>query len=137
MIWLPARLITTRSGLASRIFEQIGREVGGVGRHQIVAGELAAIGFHEALGNLQQVMAEGIVGRQRVPLLALDQAVAQQRAADGLHIHRVLRLDVEHVALAVLAAQRVGIAAGVDEERLGALMRPARWSGMRPRKSRR
>jgi len=29
-------------------FQQIGREVGGVGRHQIVAGELAAIGFHEA-----------------------------------------------------------------------------------------
>jgi hypothetical protein len=29
-----------------------------------------------------------------------------------------LRLDVEHVALTVLAAQRIRIAAGVDEQRL-------------------
>ena len=65
-------------------------------------------------------MAEGVVRRQRVPLLALDQAVAQERAADGFDVHRVLRLDVEHVALAILAAQRVGVAAGVDEQGLGA-----------------
>ena len=34
-----------RLGLAD--LEQIGGEIGGVGRHQIVAGEIAAIGFHE------------------------------------------------------------------------------------------
>ena len=63
-------------------------------------------------------MAERIIRRQRVPLLALDQSVTQERAADRLHIHRVLRLDVEHVALTVLAAQCVRVAAGVDKQRL-------------------
>ncbi len=105
-------------GLGLADLEQISGEVGGVGRHQIVTGEIAAIGFHEALADFQEVMAERIVGRLRIPLLALDQTIAQERAADGFDIHRILRLDVEHVALAILAAQRVGIAAGIDEQRL-------------------
>src|SRR6476660_2667959 len=65
-------------------------------------------------------MAERVVRRQRIPLLALDQAIAQERAADGLHVHRILRLHVEHIALAILAAQRVGVATGVDVQGLGA-----------------
>ncbi len=64
-------------------------------------------------------MAEGVVGGEREPLLALDQALFHQRPAAALHIHRVLMLDMEHVAVAVLAAQCVRIGAGVDEQRLG------------------
>ena len=36
-------------GLGLADLQQVGGEIGGVGRHQIVAGEIAAIGFHEAL----------------------------------------------------------------------------------------
>ena len=98
--------------------QQQRREVGRVGRHQLVGGELATIGLHEALGDLAEIMAEGVVGGEREPLLALDQALRQQRAAGALHIHRVLVLDMEHVAVAALAAQRIGIAAGVEEQLL-------------------
>src|SRR5258708_909904 len=66
-------------------------------------------------------MDERVVGRQRIPFFSLDQPVAQERAADGFDVHRILRLDVEHVALAIGAAQRIRIAAGVDVQHLVAL----------------
>ncbi len=66
-------------------------------------------------------MAEGVVRRQRVPLLALDHVLFEQVLPDGLHVHRVRRLDVEHVLIAVAAAQRVRVTARVDEHGLGAL----------------
>ena len=97
------------------------REVRDVGRDQFVGGELSAVLLHEQLGDLQEVMAERIVGRQRVPLLSLDQILFQEMRADRLHVHRVRGLDVEHVLIAVRAAQRIRITAGVDEHRLGAL----------------
>jgi hypothetical protein len=59
---------------------------------------------------------EGIVGGQAVPLLALDHAIAQVRLPGGVHVHRVRRLGVEHVAIAGLAAELVGVAAGVEED---------------------
>ena len=65
---------------------------------------------------LQQVVTEGVVGGQAVPLLALDQAVAQQRLPGRDDVHAVRRLGVEHVAVARLAAQLVRIAAGVEEQ---------------------
>src|SRR5205814_6903159 len=45
-------------GLGFANLQQISREIGGVGRDQIVAGEIAAIALHEALGNLEEVMTE-------------------------------------------------------------------------------
>src|SRR5690349_11470644 len=105
-------------GLAD--LKEISGKVGGVRRDQIVTGEIATIRLHEPLRNLQEVMTEGVIGRQRIPLLALDQTVAQEGTADSFHVHGILRFDVEHIALAILAAERVRVAASVYEESFGA-----------------
>ena len=111
VIWLPARFEMTRSGWTSRILRNEGAEVGGVGGHQLVGDELAAVLLDEAVGDAEEVVAEGVVGGQAEPLLALDHAVAEQRLAAGLDVHRVGGLDVKHVAIAVRAAERVRVAA--------------------------
>jgi hypothetical protein len=121
VIWLPARFEITRSGLALRISSSSGeKSVASVGT-SLSAGELAAVGRHELLGHAQQVVPERVVGGEREPLLALHQPLRHQRSPAGLHVHRVLALDVEHELVAALAAQLVGVGAGIDEERLGAL----------------
>ena len=43
VIWLPARLKIDQVGLGAADLEQVGAEVGGVGRHQVVAADCAAI----------------------------------------------------------------------------------------------
>src|SRR5437763_1209753 len=48
--------------------EQVGREIGRIGRHKLIGRELPAIAFHETLRDLQQVMAERIIGGERIPL---------------------------------------------------------------------
>ena len=65
-----------------------------------------------------QVVTERVVGGQEVPLGAVDQALALLPQPDRLGVHRVATLDVEHVAVAVGAAQLVGVAAGVDVDDL-------------------
>ena len=105
-------------GLGLPHLQDEGAEVGGVGRHQLVGDELAAVLLHEAVGDAEEIVAEGIVGGQAEPLLALDLAVAEQGLAAGLDVHRVGGLDVEHVAVAAGAAQRVRVAARVDEQPL-------------------
>ena len=93
VIWLPARLDDHEVGLAP------GGSSAGYGEKSETsvgtsssAGELAAVLLHEQLGDLQQVMAERVVGRQRVPLLAFDHVRrAAGTAPTVLHIHRVLR----------------------------------------------
>ena len=49
MIWLPAKVDHDEIRLGFADLQQIRGKIGGVGRHQVVAGEIAAIGFHEAL----------------------------------------------------------------------------------------
>ena len=105
-------------GLGLADFQQIGAEVGGVGRHQFVLYKCAAIGSDEDLCNAQQVMAKRIVGGQAKQLFALDHVGLHQRLAAGLDIGGVGAFDVKHVLVAAFAAQFVGIAAGVDENAL-------------------
>ena len=105
-----------RLGLAD--LEQVGAEVGHVGGHQLVADHRAAVGGEETLGLARQVVAEEVVGRQAEDLLALDQALTHQRLAGGIHHHRDRDVDVEGVAVAVLAAQRVGARADAHEQLL-------------------
>ena len=105
-------------GLRLPDFQEIGAEVGGVGRDELIGRELTAVRLHEFLGDAQKVVTEGVVCRQRVPFLSLHHVLAQQVLPDRHHVHRVRALDVEHVWIAARAAQRIGIAAGVDEHRL-------------------
>ena len=74
--------------------------------------------LQEAPRYFRQVVTEGVVRRQRVPFLSLYQIIAQQITADTFHIHRIRGLDVEHVLIATRPAQRVRIAAGVNEHGL-------------------
>ena len=69
------------SGLACRIFRQVGTEVGDIGRDQFVADQFAAVAFKEIPRRAGQVMAEKVVCGQRIELLALHHVVAHQRLA--------------------------------------------------------
>ena len=66
-------------------------------------------------------MAENVVGGQREELLALHHALLVERGADRIDHHRVRDVAVEGVAVAALAAQRVGAGAGREEHFLVAL----------------
>ena len=105
-------------GLGLAYLQKIRAEVGHVGGDQLVADQVALIGREETLGRGQQIMAENIVGGQPEELLVLHHVVAQQRLADGIHHHRVRDVGVERVSVAVLAAQRVGARAGLNEQPL-------------------
>ena len=105
-------------GLRLADFEQVGREIGRVGRDQLVAGQRATVLLQEASRDFRQVVAEGVVRRQRVPFLSLHQIIAQEITADTFHIHRIRSLDVEHVWITARSPQRVRIASGVDEHGL-------------------
>jgi hypothetical protein len=87
----------------------------------------AAVLLEEPRRDAVEVMAERIVGGEEAPLRALDQPLALLPDADRLGVHGVAALDVEHEAVAVLAAQLVGVAACVQIEDL----RPVRDLGDR------
>ena len=105
-------------GLALADLQQIGAEVGDVGCHQFVAKHSAAIGGKEGIRRAAQIVTEQVVGGQRVELLALHHVVAHQRLADGVDHHRARDVDMEGVAVAVLAAQRVRAGADLHEQLL-------------------
>src|SRR5262249_28485727 len=92
-------------GLRRSYLQQEGGKIGSIRRHELVGRELAAIGFHETLGNPQQIVTEGVVGGEREPFLALDKILREKRTAHRLHIHRVGRLYMCHELLAALATQ--------------------------------
>jgi hypothetical protein len=63
-------------------------------------------------------VAEEVIRGQAEDALALHQAVAQQRLARGVHHHGDGNVDVEGVAVAVLAAQHVRARADLQEQAL-------------------
>ena len=62
-----------------------------------------------------QRVAEGVVGREVVPLLA---GVLDQRAGHRVGFHLRGVADAEHVPMAIGAGDRIGVAAGHDVEDL-------------------
>ena len=85
-------------GLGLADLQDIGAVVRGIGGHHLVGHHGAAVLGEKARGDTEEIVAEGVVRRQ----------------ADRLRVHGVAALDVEHVPVAVLAAQLVGVGAGVD-----------------------
>ena len=109
-------------GLGLPDLQQIRAEVGDVGRDQLVADQRGVVGAEEGLGGLQQVVAENIVRGQRDELLALHHALSALSAVPTALTITVLGMShVEGVAVAVLAAQRVGAGADREEHLLVAL----------------
>ena len=108
-------------GLGLSDLEDVGAVIRGVGGHHVVGHHRAAVLRQEAGGDAEEVVAEGVVGREHVPLGAPDQVLALLPLADGLGVHRVAAFDVEHEAVAVLAAQLVGVGPGVDIDDLVAV----------------
>ena len=69
-----------------------------------------------------QRVAEGVVGRDVIPLLA---GLLDQRAGDRVRFHLRGVADAEHVPMAVGAGDRIGVAARNDVE--DALLDTTRW----------
>ncbi len=118
---MPARLQQTTSGLAWRTFSRYGlKSVTSVAISSSPI-RLAPLASKKVLAAFEQIVAENVVRGQREEFLALHHALLIERGADGVDHHGVRDVAVEGVAVAVLAAQRVGAGAGREEHLLVAL----------------
>ena len=102
-----------RAGCAR--LDQIGGEIRGAERRQLVAGDGAAELLQIIGAGVIERVAEGVIGRDEVPFLAI---LGKQdiRHRIGFHPRRVA--DAEHIPLAILAGDRIGVAAGHDVQDL-------------------
>src|SRR6516165_6373127 len=102
-------------GIGGARLDKVSGEVGGTERRQLVAGDRAAELSEVGLRRLLQRMAERVVRRDEVPLLAV---LVEQQFGNGVGLHLRRVTHAIDVPVAILAGDAVSVATGDNVQHL-------------------